>query len=671
MSVFSIGPFALAVAMLLAAAHNPEHPAPPASARSKVVAGHAATSHTASSREDIPAPVGVVTINENRRPAGRRVGSLLTLELRASVGLWRPAGDAGPALRVEAFGEGSSPLSVPAPLIRVQEGTEIAASVRNELTNAMRVYGLCERGAEPCAPLEIPGGATRQIRFRSGPAGTYHYWATTTGMPLPFRGADDTQLSGAFIVDPPPGIQDDREAAATDRVFVITEWTSLTREQLKDIAAQDDPGAAFLKLRPEALFLINGRSWPYTERLTYNLAERVHWRVVNLSTQVHPMHMHGFYFEVDSLGDGARDRSFGIDQKQRVVTQLMPPGSTMRMTWTPERTGNWLFHCHVMTHVSPTLHVDGSPKSHEDHGDRDHASAGMTGMVLGVTVRGREEAPTRAAQSTQRPARKLTLVMRSEPRRFGDAPAYGFRLGEGPDAASDHVSVPGPTLTLTRGEPVEITLVNRLPEGTAIHWHGMELDSYYDGVHGWSGVGQRVTPLIEPGGSFIVRFTPPRSGTFMYHTHLHDRRQLTSGLYGAMLVLEPGEAFNEGTDHVFVMGRNGPQSGAAAVLNGQTGPQVVWKAGARHRVRLVNITPDDIFSVTLQTGDGPVMWRPLTKDGAPLPPDRCQPAPAKQLIGVGETYDFEYQTPPGRQSLWLEVRSPGGRWQTQGHVIVK
>ena len=112
----------------------------------------------------------------------------------------------------------------------------------------------------------------------------------------------------------------------------------------------------------------------------------------------------------------------------------------------------------------------------------------------------------------------------------------------GDGSADDRdVPVPGPTLVLTRGEPVEITLVNRLPEGTAIHWHGMELESYYDGVHGFSGAGQRVTPLIEPGGSFVVRFTPPRTGTFMYHTHMHDPRQLTSGLYGAMLVVEPDE----------------------------------------------------------------------------------------------------------------------------------
>ena len=33
-------------------------------------------------------------------------------------------------------------------------------------------------------------------------AGTYHYWATSTGMPLVFRAVGDTQLSGAFVVDP-------------------------------------------------------------------------------------------------------------------------------------------------------------------------------------------------------------------------------------------------------------------------------------------------------------------------------------------------------------------------------------------------------------------------------------------------------------------------------------
>jgi FtsP/CotA-like multicopper oxidase with cupredoxin domain len=199
----------------------------------------------------------------------------------------------------------------------------------------------------------------------------------------------------------------------------------------------------------------------------------------------------------------------------------------------------------------------------------------------------------------------------------------------------------------------------------------MELDSFYDGVPGWSGVGHRVTPLIEPGESFWVRFTPPRTGTFMYHTHLHDNRQLTSGLYGAMLVVEDARSIDEQTDHVLVIGRGGPDLDAPTVLNGAREPQFIWKAGVRHRVRVINITPNDIVAVSLQTASGPVNWRPLTKDGAPLPQERCQVGPAKLVIGVGETFDFEYVAPQGRQTLWLEVRSPAGKWHAQGHVIVR
>jgi hypothetical protein len=39
---------------------------------------------------------------------------------------------------------------------------------------------------------------------------------------------------------------------------------------------------------------------------------------------------------------------------------------------------------------------------------------------------------------------------------------------------------------LVRGEPVHITVLNRRAEPTSIHWHGIELDSYFDGVSGRS-----------------------------------------------------------------------------------------------------------------------------------------------------------------------------------------
>jgi FtsP/CotA-like multicopper oxidase with cupredoxin domain len=107
------------------------------------------------------------------------------------------------------------------------------------------------------------------------------------------------------------------------------------------------------------------------------------------------------------------------------------------------------------------------------------------------------------------------------------------------------------------------------------------------------------------------------------------------------------------------------------VVNGDSAPRFVWKAGERHRVRLINITPDDIFDVSLQTAQGPLAWTPVTKDGAPMPNSARHPQPARQTIAVGETYDFEIDMPSGRRNLWIEVRSQGGKWQAQGEVIVK
>ena len=86
---------------------------------------------------------------------------------------------------------------------------------------------------------------------------------------------------------------------------------------------------------------------------------------------------------------------------------------------------------------------------------------------------------------------------------------------------------------------------------------------------------------------------------------------------------------------------------------------------------MINITPDDILGVSLLARDTPVTWRPLTKDGAPVPALEAQPMSAKLRIAVGETYDFEYDAPPGRATLWLEVRTSGGKWQSQARVTVK
>jgi hypothetical protein len=98
--------------------------------------------------------------------------------------------------------------------------------------------------------------------------------------------------------------------------------------------------------------------------------------------------------------------------------------------------------------------------------------------------------------------------------------------------------------------------------------------------------------------------------------------------------------------------------------------EVFDPAVTRHRLRLINITPDDIFSVCPQSADGPVTWTPMAKDGAALDA-AAAPTRACQKIAVGETYDFVYDAPGGRRMLWLDVRTTAGKWQVQGEVIVE
>jgi manganese oxidase len=330
--------------------------------------------------------------------------------------------------------------------------------------------------------------------------------------------------------------------------------------------------------------------------------------------------------------------------------------------------------------VSPLLRFWGqsSRDGHAGHGSHD-PTTGMAGLVLGIRVTGESSARQSVAPP---PARRVTLVMHRREKHWNPEDAYGFAIADGTrETSADDVKVPGPLLVLTRGEPVEITLRNELPEATAIHWHGIELDSYYDGVPGWSGTAVSTTPAIDPRSSFVVRFTPTRAGTFIYHTHSHDNRQLASGLYGPIVVLEPGETFDSTRDHIVLLGMEGTKSlltGTAdrfpVVINGSRQTELRLKAGVPNRLRLINITASNAFlNVSLIAANEPVLWRPVAKDGTALPPGSQVARPAwRQPVSVGETFDFLVD-PVANAALsqtFLEIRSGAGAWVQQARVLV-
>jgi len=581
-----------------------------------------------------------VSINDNRAPAGTLNDGVQTIHLEARTGEWHPDSDEDPGTIVRAFAVEDAPLQVPAPLIRVVEGTTIDVHIRNRLDVPLVVHGLYTRPGGPTAAdaVTVPPGDVREVRFDAGTPGTYFYWASSTADPqLGRRAGIDAPLSGAFVIDP-------KGSSAPDRVLVATSWGN----------GRPVNDSAFI-----GRLVINGKSWPHTERLTYDVGDSVRLRVLNVGLAVHTMHLHGFYFTVDSRGDETVDDMRPTGPRQ-VNTERLASGRTFTLTWHPTRAGNWLFHCHDSVHLRLQPKLDGhpaTPAAHDHTGN--HALEGMAGPVVGITVRAKGTATT----AEPRTRRRLRLVARVDQGGTEAEPAYGYTFEDGNvsmPAAPPYL--PGPTIVLKRGEPVAITVENRLPEPTSVHWHGIELESYYDGVPGFAGTDGRIAPAIEPGKTFEARFTPPRSGTFIYHSHVDEVRQQQAGLSGALIVVDDPRTYDPA--HNLVVLVTAPRRLAddnVVLIDGSATPATrEMRLGERYRLRLINVhVSRPNIRIRLLRDGAPVMWRALAKDGMDLSPGLATTTAAEQQIGNGETYDFEF-TPTMRGEHTIQVTTGAG-----------
>jgi len=240
-------------------------------------------------------------------------------------------------------------------------------------------------------------------------------------------------------------------------------------------------------------------------------------------------------------------------------------------------------------------------------------------------------------------------------------------------------SIPGPVLRFTEGDYAVIYVKNEMDVETSIHWHGLLLPNFYDGVP------YLTTPPIEPGHTQKYEFPLIQSGTYWYHSHTMLQEQ--SGVYGSF-VIEPKEKkieynkelvimlsdwtnekpsdvlrylkrgtewynFRKGTatplNRVIARGALGAQLNfwkqrmegadiadiyyAAFLANGaQTQEYPEFYAGDKIRLRIINGAASTSFWMTFG-GEDPVL---ISSDGIDVVPVRHN----KTFIGVAETYDF-------------------------------
>ncbi|WP_318345696.1 multicopper oxidase domain-containing protein [Flagellimonas baculiformis] len=135
-----------------------------------------------------------------------------------------------------------------------------------------------------------------------------------------------------------------------------------------------------------------------------------------------------------------------------------------------------------------------------------------------------------------RPVREYNLVLEQNKLTLGGVTA---------DAMTINGSIPGPVLEFNEGDLALINVTNKMDVETSVHWHGLILPNFYDGVP------YLTTPPIEPGTTFQYRIPINQSGTYWYHSHTMLQEQ--KGVYGSILIHPKEKTLDYDKDLVVVL----------------------------------------------------------------------------------------------------------------------
>ncbi len=202
--------------------------------------------------------------------------------------------------------------------------------------------------------------------------------------------------------------------------------------------------------------------------------------------------------------------------------------------------------------------------------------------------------------------------------------------GERHEAWTYNGMVPGPVIRVTEGDKLRVVLHNKLPESTAIHFHGMRLPNDQDGVPFLT------EAPVKPGQTYVYTFVAKPVGTQMYHSHYDALKQVTSGMLGALIVdpKNPAGQPKVNQDVLMVLG-DGP---LGFTINGKGFPAtapIVAKLGEIVRIRYMNagqmIHPFHLHGLVQKViaKDGYMLDHPYLADTV--------------LVGPGERYDVLVQ----------------------------
>jgi FtsP/CotA-like multicopper oxidase with cupredoxin domain len=142
-------------------------------------------------------------------------------------------------------------------------------------------------------------------------------------------------LYGALIVQPQGGLWPYRALTVNDRTGATTVGAPVKI---------DDESTLFLGDGPLG-YVLNGKSFPATSPIVATQGDWVLIHMANDGSMLHPMHLHGYHFEVVAQ-DG-----FPLEQPYMADTLVIAPGQRFDVLIHAIYPGAWAFHCHILPHV--------------------------------------------------------------------------------------------------------------------------------------------------------------------------------------------------------------------------------------------------------------------------------------------------------------------------------
>ncbi|MCF6278756.1 MAG: multicopper oxidase domain-containing protein [Flavobacteriaceae bacterium] len=134
------------------------------------------------------------------------------------------------------------------------------------------------------------------------------------------------------------------------------------------------------------------------------------------------------------------------------------------------------------------------------------------------------------------PVKEYTLTLRQEKVNMSGKEVMAMTING---------SIPGPVLEFTEGEYAVINVKNEMDVESSIHWHGLLLPNFYDGVP------HLTTPPIPAGKSFKYEFALKHSGTYWYHSHTMLQEQ--RGIFGSFIIHPKKKTLEYDSDLVLML----------------------------------------------------------------------------------------------------------------------